>query len=142
MKNILLIICSIFLVFTAGATDTATIRAKAKKEVLDSIARAEKNKKEIRGMSAAMIYENKLLIGNKMYTLYDNKTWTVQEITAEPLEYEPSSSYGSGSGAKTNYKSSGSSSSTTVSTTCGAKNKTGGFCKRKVSGGGRCWQHG
>lgn len=27
------------------------------------------------------------------------------------------------------------------STTCGAKNKTGGYCQRKVSGGGRCWQH-
>jgi len=28
-----------------------------------------------------------------------------------------------------------------VSSVCGAKNKTGGYCKRVVSGGGRCWQH-
>lgn len=27
------------------------------------------------------------------------------------------------------------------STTCGAKNKSGGYCKRKVKGGGRCYQH-
>jgi len=27
------------------------------------------------------------------------------------------------------------------SSLCGAKNKTGGYCKRVVSGGGRCWQH-
>ncbi len=24
---------------------------------------------------------------------------------------------------------------------CGAQNKTGGSCRRKVRGGGRCWQH-
>ncbi|MBB6238501.1 hypothetical protein HDC90_003140 [Pedobacter sp. AK013] len=28
-----------------------------------------------------------------------------------------------------------------VSSVCGAKNKTGGYCKRVVAGGGRCWQH-
>ncbi|WP_293786264.1 hypothetical protein [uncultured Pedobacter sp.] len=28
-----------------------------------------------------------------------------------------------------------------VSSVCGAKNKTGGYCKRIVVGGGRCWQH-
>lgn len=33
----------------------------------------------------------------------------------------------------------GASSSSSV---CGAKNKSGGYCKRVVSGGGRCWQHG
>ncbi|MCZ4224005.1 hypothetical protein [Pedobacter rhodius] len=27
------------------------------------------------------------------------------------------------------------------SSVCGAKNKTGGYCKRVVVGGGRCWQH-
>lgn len=31
--------------------------------------------------------------------------------------------------------------STPSSSVCGAKNKTGGYCKRKVVGGGRCWQH-
>lgn len=29
----------------------------------------------------------------------------------------------------------------TGSTTCGARTKSGGYCKRKVAGGGRCWQH-
>jgi hypothetical protein len=33
-------------------------------------------------------------------------------------------------------------STTTVSSACGARNKSGGYCKRKVKGGGRCWQHG
>lgn len=28
-----------------------------------------------------------------------------------------------------------------ISSVCGAKNNTGGYCKRVVSGGGRCWQH-
>jgi len=28
-----------------------------------------------------------------------------------------------------------------ISSLCGAKNKTGGYCKRLVVGGGRCWQH-
>lgn len=28
-----------------------------------------------------------------------------------------------------------------TSSVCGAKNKTGGYCKRKVAGGGYCWQH-
>lgn len=27
------------------------------------------------------------------------------------------------------------------SSTCGAKNKSGGYCKRKVGDGGRCYQH-
>lgn len=33
------------------------------------------------------------------------------------------------------YKSSG------YSSYCGARTKSGGSCRRKVSGGGRCWQH-
>lgn len=32
-------------------------------------------------------------------------------------------------------------SSSSSSSVCGAKNKSGGYCKRVVSGGGRCWQH-
>lgn len=28
-----------------------------------------------------------------------------------------------------------------TSSVCGAKNKSGGYCKRVVAGGGRCWQH-
>jgi len=31
--------------------------------------------------------------------------------------------------------------SKTYSSTCGARTKSGGYCKRKVSGGGRCYQH-
>lgn len=27
------------------------------------------------------------------------------------------------------------------SSVCGARTKKGGYCQRKVSGGGRCWQH-
>jgi len=36
---------------------------------------------------------------------------------------------------KTKYKSK------SYSSTCGARTKSGGYCKRKVSGGGRCYQH-
>ncbi|ERJ57167.1 hypothetical protein [Sphingobacterium paucimobilis] len=32
-------------------------------------------------------------------------------------------------------------STTPTSSVCGAKNKTGGYCKRVVVDGGRCWQH-
>lgn len=31
--------------------------------------------------------------------------------------------------------------SSSYSSTCGAPTKKGGACRRKVSGGGRCWQH-
>lgn len=31
--------------------------------------------------------------------------------------------------------------SKSYSSTCGARTKSGGYCKRKVSGGGRCYQH-
>ncbi len=32
-------------------------------------------------------------------------------------------------------------SSSSYSSTCGARTKSGGYCKRVVKGGGRCWQH-
>ncbi len=49
----------------------------------------------------------------------------------------------SGSGnVTTSYKSSSSGSNSGVtSSICGAPTKKGGRCQRKVSGGGRCWQH-
>ncbi|AUP79233.1 hypothetical protein C1H87_11165 [Flavivirga eckloniae] len=31
--------------------------------------------------------------------------------------------------------------SKTTTSTCGARTKSGGYCKRKVKGGGRCYQH-
>lgn len=37
--------------------------------------------------------------------------------------------------------SSSSRSNSVTATRCGAKNKSGGYCKRKVKGGGRCYQH-
>lgn len=43
----------------------------------------------------------------------------------------PSSGGGNGGGGTT----------TPVSSVCGAKNKSGGYCQRVVVGGGRCWQH-
>jgi len=36
---------------------------------------------------------------------------------------------------------SGGGASTPTSSVCGARNKSGGYCKRVVVGGGRCWQH-
>ncbi|RZJ91635.1 MAG: hypothetical protein EOO20_04620 [Chryseobacterium sp.] len=36
---------------------------------------------------------------------------------------------------------SGGGSTTPTSSVCGARNKSGGYCKRVVAGGGRCWQH-
>lgn len=51
-------------------------------------------------------------------TLYSNKTSTVKKT------YKKSN--------KNTYTSSG---------YCGARTKSGGSCRRKVSGGGYCWQH-
>lgn len=52
-------------------------------------------------------------------------------------------SYIAGSGGSNGPGGSGSNGGSTkpTSSLCGARTKTGGSCKRVVSGGGRCWQH-
>jgi len=51
------------------------------------------------------------------------------------------SSYGSYRNNGSDGNSNGGGNTKPTSSVCGAKNKTGGYCKRLVSGGGRCWQH-
>jgi len=52
---------------------------------------------------------------------------------------------GSGYQSRTKYKTKKSTykpkKSKSYSSTCGARTKSGGYCKRKVKGGGRCYQH-
>jgi len=55
--------------------------------------------------------------------------------------FKLTSTGGSSTGNPGSNPSSPSTPSNPTSTVCGAKNKTGGYCKRKVAGGGRCWQH-
>jgi Family of unknown function (DUF5763) len=54
---------------------------------------------------------------------------------------EQNSSSGTAATSAKKTTSSTSKSSTASSEYCGAKNKSGGYCKRKVNGGGRCYQH-
>ncbi len=42
---------------------------------------------------------------------------------------------------KHSFKSYSRSTSKSFTSTCGARTKSGGFCKRRVKGGGRCYQH-
>ena len=67
--------------------------------------------------------------------VYGNLGYNFAEISYNTKLGNGTSSFGS-------YASTGTGSSTTpVSSICGAKTKAGGYCKRVVSGGGRCWQH-
>ena len=73
--------------------------------------------------------------------IYGNLGYNRAEITYSTVNGNGTSSFGtyipSTSPGESN-QNGGSSSSSSV---CGAKNKSGGYCKRVVSGGGRCWQH-
>jgi hypothetical protein len=49
--------------------------------------------------------------------------------------YQHTSQHGANRSSTNSYKPS------TVTPTCGARTQSGGHCKRKVKGGGRCYQH-
>lgn len=71
-----------------------------------------------------------------------HKTRLANGYCYQHTKQNSSSSYNSSS-TSTYFRSSSSSTSRSSSTTarCGAKTQSGGYCKRKVKGGGRCYQH-
>lgn len=80
--------------------------------------------------------------------VYGNLGYNTAELAYNPSSSQGTASFGSYIAAGSNGGSSGSGGSALVggsanptSSVCGAKNKTGGYCKRVVIGGGRCWQH-
>lgn len=80
--------------------------------------------------------------------VYGNLGYNTAELAYNPYSNQGTASFGSYIVAGSNGGSSGSGGSSPVggsanptSSVCGAKNKTGGYCKRVVIGGGRCWQH-
>jgi len=80
--------------------------------------------------------------------VYGNLGYNTAELAYNPSSHQGTASFGSYIAAGSNGGSSGSGGSSPVggsanptSSVCGAKNKTGGYCKRVVIGGGRCWQH-
>lgn len=84
-------------------------------------------------IQAYILKDNDVVHGNLGYN-FANITYNTQQDsgTANFGTYASSgSSGGNGTGGSTS----------PISSVCGAKNKSGGYCKRVVVGGGRCWQH-
>ena len=75
-----------------------------------------------------------------------SKTYTNTKTNSGTSKYNSLYKSSGSSSSKSSGSSSKSKSSTktyrSTSSICGAKNKTkSGYCQRRVSGGGRCWQH-
>lgn len=85
------------------------------------------------------------LSSGKTIIIYDNKTWAYTNSPQKPVITEATGTTKTSSnnpqGTNSNYNGKGSSSKASYSLVCGARTKKGGACQRKVSGGGRCWQH-
>lgn len=89
------------------------------------------------------------LSNDKQIVVYDNYTWkylsesdTIKSIKNNDNTYTSKVPLHSTTKTtlttkdKPTYQS-----SSTSSSICGARTKSGGYCKRVVKGGGRCWQH-
>lgn len=84
----------------------------------------DETKNYIRGERGGCYYDNSN--GNKTYVNRSYCNTGYQSSTLSPKLYK-------GSVRKKSSKN--------YSSTCGARTKAGGYCKRKVKGGGRCYQH-
>jgi len=75
-------------------------------------------------------------------SVYGNLGYNRAEISYNMISGNGTSSFGSYvSTTPSGGNGSGGGTIAPMSSVCGAKNKTGGYCKRVVVGGGRCWQH-
>lgn len=85
-----------------------------------------------------------MLINGKSIIVFNDKTWEYTSGT-NPQTPAPSRAVSKKSPSKTNtYKpvtTKKSSQSPSYSGYCGARTKSGGSCRRRVSGGGYCYQH-
>lgn len=77
--------------------------------------------------------------------VYGSLGYNSADISYHAISGHGTSSFGSfistGTGSGAENGSGGSTTTPPTSSVCGARNKTGGYCKRVVIGGGRCWQH-
>jgi len=73
--------------------------------------------------------------------VYGNIGYNRADISYNTISANGTSSFGSYVSTNPVVGSSSGSTTNPISYLCGAKNKTGGYCKRVVVGGGRCWQH-
>ncbi len=73
--------------------------------------------------------------------IYGNSGYNRAEIAYSTVNGNGTSSFGSYIPSTSTGGSNQNGGSSSSSSVCGAKNKSGGYCKRVVSGGGRCWQH-
>ncbi|WP_175632368.1 hypothetical protein [Pedobacter ghigonis] len=84
-------------------------------------------------IQAYILKDEEVVFGNLGYNRADLSYNTVSgNGTSSFGRYTPTTPIGgNGTGGTT----------ASTSSVCGAKNKTGGYCKRVVVGGVRCWQH-
>lgn len=73
--------------------------------------------------------------------IYGNLGYNSASVSFHAKNGNGSSSFGQYAGLGSGGGNNGGGSSTPASSVCGARNKSGGYCKRVVVGGGRCWQH-
>lgn len=95
------------------------------------------------------LVEKVILQNGKVVLLYSDNSWRYAELGTNEGEMsaknqkeaiDTTKSKNRFIGEETALKNT-SYSSGSYSSICGARNKKGGYCKRKVSGGGRCYQH-
>lgn len=108
---------------------------------------------EVKGNKGKFVVDFNLTIVHKLEVSvsFTNSQFVKAEITKNGQAISEYSSFQNFSLTNTGGSNTGSNpsnpakpstpSNPTTSSVCGAKNKTGGYCKRKVVGGGRCWQH-
>jgi len=73
--------------------------------------------------------------------VYGNLGYNFAEISYNTILGKGTSNFGTYTGSGTSTGSGTGGNTAPISSVCGAKNKSGGYCKRVVAGGGRCWQH-
>ncbi|WP_448138879.1 hypothetical protein [Sphingobacterium siyangense] len=83
---------------------------------------------------------NAYILKNKE-TVFGNVGYNQTTITYDTQNARGSGVYGSYKNTDSGNGGNTGGSTKPTSSVCGAKNKSGGYCKRVVVGGGRCWQH-
>lgn len=73
--------------------------------------------------------------------VFGNSGYNRADISYNTASAKGTSSFGDYSSTRPSTGNGSGGSTAPTSSVCGAKNKTGGYCKRVVVGGGRCWQH-
>jgi len=83
---------------------------------------------------------NAYILKNKE-TVFGDVGYNQTDITYDAQKAKGYGVYGSFKNTDSGNGGNNGGSTKPTSSVCGAKNKSGGYCKRAVVGGGRCWQH-